>query len=317
VGYPFIATTKTFTGDGSTNTFTIDSGYTTDSVLVSINGILVNPTVDYTVSGTTLTFVVTPILNDEISVRQLKGDGTQGATGLQGASGAGFTGATGAGFTGATGIAGATGATGYTGATGISGAYAGQGYQGATGVSFGYPFSIETLKFTASGSTSNFTINSGYGTDNILVVVNGAVLEPVTDYSVTGTTLTFTVIPSVGQEIVVRMMKGDGEQGPLGATGVQGVQGATGPMSTIEEFTATQGQTVFTIANSYATGSVIVFKNGLQLNSSQYSAINGSTVTLTQACTAGDIVRVLSSLGSLGLTSVRNFSIAMSVAMGV
>ena len=325
VGFPFIATTKTFTGDGSTTTFTIDSDYTADSVLVTVNGILLNPTVDYTVSGTTLTFIIAPILNDEIIVRQLKGDGTQGATGasgiqgLQGATGSGATGLGATGLTGATGVQGATGAgaTGLTGATGPSGAYAGQGYQGATGLTFGYPFSIETLKFTASGSTSNFTINSGYDTNNILVVVNGAVLEPTTDYTVNGTTLTFTVVPAAGQEIVVRMMKGDGEQGLPGATGSQGVQGATGPVSTIDEFTAIQDQTVFTVSSGYTSGSVLVYKNGSQLNSSQYYAVNGSTVTLTQACTAGDIIRVLSSIGSLGLTSVRNFAVAMSVAMGV
>ena len=45
------------TGD-STTTFTIASGRTVDDVLVFVNGICLVPTDDYTISGTTLTFVV-------------------------------------------------------------------------------------------------------------------------------------------------------------------------------------------------------------------------------------------------------------------
>ena len=43
--------------DASTTTFTIASGRTVDDVLVFVNGICLVPTDDYTISGTTLTFV--------------------------------------------------------------------------------------------------------------------------------------------------------------------------------------------------------------------------------------------------------------------
>jgi hypothetical protein len=49
-------TTRTATGDGSTTGFTVTSGVTVDDVLVTENGVLQQPTTDYTVSGTTLTF---------------------------------------------------------------------------------------------------------------------------------------------------------------------------------------------------------------------------------------------------------------------
>ena len=48
--------TRNATGDGSTTAFTVTSGVTVDSVLVTENGVLQKPTTDYTVSGTTLTF---------------------------------------------------------------------------------------------------------------------------------------------------------------------------------------------------------------------------------------------------------------------
>ena len=55
------STTKAV-GDASTTTFTIASGRTVDDVLVFVNGICLVPTDDYTISGTTLTFVTAPAI---------------------------------------------------------------------------------------------------------------------------------------------------------------------------------------------------------------------------------------------------------------
>jgi len=64
-------TTTTATGDASTVAFTINSGRTVHDVLVIVNGITFVPTDDYTISGTTLTFVAAPIATAEIQVRYL------------------------------------------------------------------------------------------------------------------------------------------------------------------------------------------------------------------------------------------------------
>ena len=61
----------TATGDGSTVAFTINSNRTVNDVLVIVNGITFIPTDDYTISGTTLTFVAAPIATAEIAVRYL------------------------------------------------------------------------------------------------------------------------------------------------------------------------------------------------------------------------------------------------------
>ena len=52
--------TDSFTGDASATTFTINSGRNVNDILVFVNGSLMRPTTDYTVSGTTLTFVSAP-----------------------------------------------------------------------------------------------------------------------------------------------------------------------------------------------------------------------------------------------------------------
>jgi len=64
-------TTRTATGDGSTTGYTVTSGVTVDDVLVFENGVCQQPTTDYTVSGTTLTFGTAPASGVKIVIREL------------------------------------------------------------------------------------------------------------------------------------------------------------------------------------------------------------------------------------------------------
>ena len=57
---------------------------------------------------------------------------------------------------------------------------------------------------TGDGSTMAFTINSGRSVDDVLVIVNGVVLVPTTDYTIASTTLTFNTAPLSGAEIQFR-----------------------------------------------------------------------------------------------------------------
>ena len=63
--------TRTYTGNGTANTYAVTSGSTVSSVLVSENGLLQTPTTDYTISGSTLTFVSAPGNGIQIQVREL------------------------------------------------------------------------------------------------------------------------------------------------------------------------------------------------------------------------------------------------------
>jgi hypothetical protein len=137
-------TKGTFTGDNSTVDFTIDSGRAVDDVLVFVNGFILTPTTDYTISGTTLTFVTAPATSAEIVVRYLPLNNS--------------------------GI--------YTNDT-------------ATG----------------DNSTVNFTIDSGRTVEDVIVSVNGVTLVPGTDYTISGTTLTFTTAPATSAEISIRYLR--------------------------------------------------------------------------------------------------------------
>ena len=74
-----------------------------------------------------------------------------------------------------------------------------------------------------------------------------------------------------------------------------------------EEFIATGGQTLFTIASGYDVGFVNVFREGMLLGESEYTADNGSTVTLNVACIAGDIVKV-QAFGAFSLADTYSIS---------
>jgi filamentous hemagglutinin len=62
---------QVFNGDGSTVAFTLDSDQTTDSCIVSINGVVQIPVTAYAVAGTTLTFTEAPQSQDVIEVRKI------------------------------------------------------------------------------------------------------------------------------------------------------------------------------------------------------------------------------------------------------
>jgi hypothetical protein len=59
---------------------------------------------------------------------------------------------------------------------------------------------------TGDGSATTITINSGRNVNDLLVFVNGLCLRPTTDYTISGTTLTFASPPALAAAIIVRYL---------------------------------------------------------------------------------------------------------------
>ena len=74
-------TNQTIVPDGSTASYTLDQTATADTILVSINGVMQTPAVDYTVTGTTITFTTTPLDTDIVQIRFIATTAT--VTGIQ------------------------------------------------------------------------------------------------------------------------------------------------------------------------------------------------------------------------------------------
>jgi hypothetical protein len=118
-------------------------------------------------------------------------------------------------------------------------------------------------------------------TSSIIVAVTGVLQDPST-YSVSGTTLTFSAAPPSGtSNISVRYLG-------IPASGV-----TTTAYRTVTNFTATAGQTSFSVP-SYTVGYIDVYRNGVRLVSTDYTATTGTTVVLTNAATAGDTITTIS-----------------------
>lgn len=135
-----------------------------------------------------------------------------------------------------------------------------------------------TDQFSGNGSTTVFTMSVAPATtSSILVAITGVVQDPST-YAVSGTTLTFSAAPPSGTgNISVRYLG-------IPASGV-----TTTAYRTITEFTATAGQTTFSVP-SYTVGYIDVYRNGVRLGSADYTASSGTTVVLASGATAGDLI---------------------------
>jgi len=62
----------------------------------------------------------------------------------------------------------------------------------------------EVRGYTGDGSTTGFTVSSGANATNVMVFLNGVYQRPTTDYSVSGTTLTFGTAPVNGDVITIK-----------------------------------------------------------------------------------------------------------------
>ena len=123
----------------------------------------------------------------------------------------------------------------------------------------------------------------------VLVSISGVLQDP-TAYSVSGTTLTFSAAPPSGSSNIVARYLG------VPASGV-----TTTAYRTVTEYTATAGQTTFS-PPSYTVGYINVYRNGVRLGSADYTASNGTSVVLANACVVGDFV----ALESFYVSSVVN-----------
>ena len=140
---------QSFTANSSTTAFTLDSGVKNAmSLLVCVGGVVQEPEVAYTASGTTLTFTSAPTTGDIVYA-----------------------------------------------------VYLGKELAASTG-------GRESITFqTGTGDGSNTTpitlSTAPANAQSLMVMLNGVTQVPVTDYTVSGTTLTFTTAPDNGMGILV------------------------------------------------------------------------------------------------------------------
>jgi hypothetical protein len=63
--------------------------------------------------------------------------------------------------------------------------------------------------------------------------------------------------------------------------------------TSIQEFTASSGQTTFTVSGGYASGQILVYANGVLLGTSDYTASDNSTVVLSSGRRTNDLIKIV------------------------
>ena len=184
------------TADGSTTTFTLN--YTVGSssaILVSVSGVLQEPEVAYNIAsgGTTIVFSAAPETGEDIFVIFLGVAFDAGS------------------------LLGTGAITGQTAETAVADDdlilifdTSASALRKMTKANFAPSVSLSysvNANLTGDGSTTAFTIGTASRSQNdLLVTVNGVVFHPSDDYTLSGTTLTFSTPPSASAEIRVRYL---------------------------------------------------------------------------------------------------------------
>ena len=184
------------TADGSTTTFTLN--YTVGSssaILVSVSGVLQEPETAYNIAsgGTTIVFSAAPETGEDIFVIFLGVAFDAGS------------------------LLGTGAITGQTAETSVANDdliliydTSAAALRKMTKANFAPSVSLSysvNANLTGDGSTTAFTIGTASRSQNdLLVTVNGVVFHPSDDYTLSGTTLTFSTPPSASDEIRVRYL---------------------------------------------------------------------------------------------------------------
>jgi hypothetical protein len=134
-----------------------------------------------------------------------------------------------------------------------------------------------TQQVVSTANQTTFPITNGYSTGYVTVFVNGTKLSADEYVDTSGTNIIFLTGSTAGD--VVEFQK------YLPAAGV-----SNNTLRTVNYFTATLGQTDFTV--NYTPGLLDVFYNGAKLDNTEYTAANGTSITLATGSNAGDRLEV-------------------------
>ena len=133
-------------------------------------------------------------------------------------------------------------------------------------------------KFTATAAQTTFTITGGYTVGMVDVYYNGVKLDNAADFTASnGTTVVLTTGALLNSVIEVYKYGG------------QFI--ANNALRVVTPFTATAGQTSFTV--TYSVGLVDVYYNGAKLAATEYTATTGTAIVLATAAQLNDIIEVI------------------------
>jgi hypothetical protein len=166
------------------------------------------------------------------------------------------------------------------------------------------PLAGDVRGYTGDGSTTDFTVTSGADVENVLVFLNGVFQRPTTDFTVSGTTLTFGTAPSNGDAVTIKeLVEGENtlNDNPL-------VRAYTGDGSTVG----------YNVTTGKAQEEFLVFINGVFQRPTTDFTVSSGTLTFGTAPANGDIISIKELAESSGdlLTIVDDTSTTSTITKG-
>jgi len=162
--------------------------------------------------------------------------------------------------------------------------------------------SLTVRNYTATGSQTDFAVSAGVNATNILVTENGLLQTPAVDYTVTGSTLTFTTAPGNGVKVQIRELGvAVATITPAGAN-TQVLFNDAGSFGNSSNFTFNKTTNTLSVSNLSVTGNIIPTANvtydlGTPTNRFKDLYLSGTTIdlggaTMTTDATTGTIALV-------------------------
>ena len=218
------------------------------------------------------------------------------------------------GYTGSIGPAGGptgpTGLTGYTGSIGTNGSI---GYTGSVGAAGFGTLAFNTRTYTGDGTNTAFTVSSGLTADSVIVLENGILQSPATDYTVTGTSLTFATAPDNAVVVQIRELlstSGTGYTGSIGASGALGYTGSIGPAGATGPIgyggsTGSSGAIGYTGSIGIVTYTEVTSNITLTANSKYFVDTSAArTLTLPTTPTMGQEISIIDGTGNAATNNI-------------
>lgn len=148
--------------------------------------------------------------------------------------------------------------------------------------------SIQSDTYTGDGSTTDFTIAQLVNNDDyVLAIINGVVQDP-SEYSVSGTTVTFTTAPLLDDNVELRSFKAS-------STDVELRDYKVYKYTIASDTSSVTGSDDNAETLTYDAGFIEVYVNGIRLAAGDdYGAINGTSVSFNETVFAGSVVEVVS-----------------------
>ena len=158
---------------------------------------------------------------------------------------------------------------------------------------------------TVDGSTTALTVTSGADVENLLVFLNGVYQRPTTDYTVSGTTITFGTAPENATAITIKeLVEGANTYNDLGL---------------VRSFTGDGSTTGFTVSADKQIDQFLVFVNGVFQRPTSDFSYSGTTLTFGTAPANADVINVkelAEGTGSALLTVVDDSSTTSTINAG-